>query len=189
MRISGGSAKGRTVILKKAFVRKSGHDELRPTSGKVREALFSILGPRVSGCRFLDLFAGTGAVGLEAMSRGAGEVVFVEISGPRVRLIDDLAVRFGFREHTFSVKEDAETYLRNNRIPFDIIFVDPPYASDELTRIVSMLDADTVLAPGGTLIIEHAKKYSLPDKLEQAERKKCYKYGDTMLSLYRKELS
>ncbi|HSW62841.1 MAG TPA: 16S rRNA (guanine(966)-N(2))-methyltransferase RsmD [Dissulfurispiraceae bacterium] len=189
MRISGGSAKGRTVILKKAFVRKSGHDELRPTSGKVREAIFNILGPQVPGCRFLDLFAGTGAVGFEALSRGAREVDFVDISGSRVRLIDDLAERFGFREHACSVKENAEAYLRNNRTPYDIIFVDPPYASDELTRILSLLDADTVLAPGGTLIIEHAKKSSLPGKLEQAELKKCYKYGDTMLSLYRKESS
>ncbi len=187
MRISGGSAKGRTVILKKAFIRKGDLDELRPTSGKVREAIFNILGPRVADCRFLDLFAGTGAVGLEALSRGAREAVFVDISSARVRLIDELAERFGFQEQSFSVKEDAGAFLRNNRLPFDIVFVDPPYASDGIMKILSLFDADTTLVPGGTLIIEHAKKSIFPEKLTRSERNKCYKYGDTMLSVYRKE--
>ncbi len=95
MRISGGSAKGRKVILKKAFAQKSDADELRPTSGKVREAIFNILGPRIVDSRFLDLFAGTGAVGLEALSRGASGAVFVDISSHRVKLIRDLATKFG----------------------------------------------------------------------------------------------
>ena len=187
MRISGGSAKGRKVVLRKAFIRKSGLDELRPTSGKVREAIFNILGARVPESRFLDLFAGTGAVGLEALSRDAREVVFVDISGPRIRLIDELAERFGFTDRTFSTKEDAGNFLRKNIMPYDIIFVDPPYDSDEITKILPLLDSDAVLAPDGTLIIEHAKKTALPEKLETAVLKKRYKYGDTMLSLYRKE--
>jgi 16S rRNA (guanine(966)-N(2))-methyltransferase RsmD len=187
MRISGGSAKGRKVILKKAFLQKSDADELRPTSGKVRESVFNILGPRITESRFLDLYAGTGAVGLEALSRGASDAVFVDISAQRVKLIRDLAGRFGLGEQAVTAQTDALSFLNNNERPFDIIFVDPPYASGEIDRILTLLDNDEILNPDGTIIIEHAKKTSLPERLEQSVLKKCYKYGDTMLSLYRKE--
>lgn len=189
MRISGGSAKGRKVILKKAFLQKSDADELRPTSGKVREAIFNILGPRITDSRFLDLYAGTGAVGLEALSRGAAEAVFVDISSHRVKLIRDLAGRFGLGERACIAQADAVSFLHRNEMSFDIIFVDPPYASDEITRILPLIDSDDVLNPDGTIIIEHAKKITLPERLEHAILKKCYKYGDTMLSLFRKEPS
>lgn len=187
MRISGGSAKGRNVILKKAFLQKNDADELRPTSGKVREAIFNILGPRIADSRFLDLYAGTGAVGLEALSRGASAAVFVDISSHRVKLIRDLAGRFGLGERTVIAQSDALSFLRRNELPFDIIFVDPPYASDEIVSVLPLLDGDDILGADGTIIIEHAKKMTLPERLEHSVLKKCYKYGDTMLSLYRKE--
>lgn len=189
MRISGGSAKGRKVILKKAFIQKSDADELRPTSGKVREAIFNILGPRITDSRFLDLYAGTGAVGLEALSRGASEAVFVDISSQRIKLIRDLAGKFGLAEQAVVAQSDARAFLRRSELPFDIIFADPPYASDEIAGILPLLDSDELLNADGTIIIEHAKNTVMPDKLAHSILKKCYKYGDTMLSLYRKEQS
>src|SRR5664279_5891043 len=96
MRISGGSAKGRKVGSKKAFVAKGDSDELRPTASKVRQAIFNILAGKIEGSRFLDLYAGTGAVGIEALSRGAGHVVFVENNPARVGIIETLVEKFGF---------------------------------------------------------------------------------------------
>jgi len=189
MRISGGSAKGRKVILKKAFAQKSDADELRPTSGKVREAIFNILGQRIADSRFLDLFAGTGAVGLEALGRGASGTVFVDISSHRVKLIRDLAAKFGLGERAVIAQSDALSFLRRNETPFDIIFADPPYASGDIAAVLPLLDSDDLLTPDGTIIVEHAKKTVMPERLEHSVLKKCYKYGDTMLSLYRKEPS
>jgi len=188
MRISGGSAKGRKVIFKKAFLRKGSTEELRPTSAKVREAIFNILGNRISNSRFLDLYAGTGAVGLEALSRGSAEAVFVDISSHRVKLIEELATKFGFQNHAVVMHMDVLTFVEQNEKPFDIIFIDPPYASGQIEIVLPLLDSNEILMSEGIILVEHAKKALMPERLKRSVLKKCYNYGDTSLSLYRKEL-
>ncbi|MFZ5998560.1 MAG: 16S rRNA (guanine(966)-N(2))-methyltransferase RsmD [Nitrospirota bacterium] len=187
MRISGGSAKGRKVGFKRAFRQKDESDELRPTSAKVREAIFNILRDQITNAVVLDLYAGTGAVGIEALSRGAGRVVFVEHNSQRVSIIKDLTERFGFKDRGVVIKERADLFLKRTEYIFDIIFVDPPYRSEELATVLPLIDARNVLSDHGVLIAEHHAKKRLPASIGNLRLKKVYKYGDTSLSVYRVE--
>src|SRR3990172_6269991 len=139
MRIVAGNEKGRRVGSRRPFSQRGGDDELRPTPAKVREALFDILRDRVPGASFLDLYAGTGAVGIEALSRGAGHVVFVEVNPLRVKIIRQLLTEFGFVERATVVQANAYDYLKRNAFSggkYDIIFLDPPYSSEELMKVL-----------------------------------------------------
>ncbi len=184
MRISGGSAKGRKVGSRKAFVSKGDSDELRPTAAKVRQAIFNILAGRIEGCVFLDLYAGTGAVGIEALSRGAEHVVFVEDNASRVAIIKDLLEKFGFTEKASVIKAQTASYLKKTkRGQFDIIFLDPPYASDELAISFPIIDQSDIIANGGVVVAEHSSKKDL-SSLNHLKIRKKYRYGDTALTLY-----
>ena len=185
MRISGGTAKGRKVGTRKAFVGKGGNDELRPTAAKVREAIFDIMSARVVGSRFLDLYAGTGAVGIEALSREADHVVLVENNATRVALIRDLIGKFGFTGRASVVKTTVASFLNKTaREAYDIIFADPPYTSDELDRILPLIDRSKLLADDGIVIVEHSSKKALSFPLTNLKCKKNYRYGDASLTLY-----
>jgi 16S rRNA (guanine(966)-N(2))-methyltransferase RsmD len=186
MRISGGTAKGRKVGIKKAFLVREVGDELRPTPAKVREAVFNILSGRIEGSAFLDLYAGTGAVGLEALSRGAGRVVFVEENRLRVNLIKEFVDRFGFREKALVVRGRVQDFLRKNEEQFAIIFLDPPYASEETMQVISLIDELGTSGEEGTIIAEHSSRRELGEQAGELVLKKKYKYGDTSLSLYKK---
>ncbi|HMK57107.1 MAG TPA: 16S rRNA (guanine(966)-N(2))-methyltransferase RsmD [Dissulfurispiraceae bacterium] len=184
MRISGGFAKGRKVGPKRAFASRGDSDELRPTAAKVRQAIFNIIAGRVEGSRFLDLYAGTGAVGIEALSRGVGHVVFVEGNATRIRIIRDLLDRFGFSAQASVVKADADSFLK--RAPhgsFDIIFLDPPYATGNLASSLAIIDGSRLLKENGIVIAEHSSKTVLP-AFRTLRFRKSYRYGDTALSLY-----
>lgn len=185
MRISGGSAKGRKVGLKKAFSKKAEGDDLRPTSAKVRKAIFDILAGRIIDARFLDLYAGSGAVGLDALSRGAGRVSFVEEDSLRVNIIRDFVEKFGFKGKADIVRDGAASFVRRTSAVFDIIFVDPPYASNELQTILPLIDSRGILSDGGVLIAEHSTRKSPSDTIGTLYLAKRYKYGDTSLSVYR----
>ncbi|MCL5062529.1 MAG: 16S rRNA (guanine(966)-N(2))-methyltransferase RsmD [Nitrospiraceae bacterium] len=201
MRISGGAAKGRKVGLKKAFAKKGETDELRPTSAKVRQAIFNILGnilgDKIVGSRFLDLYAGTGAVGIEALSRGAGKTVFVDDNSLRINIIKELLEKFGFKDRAGVVKDKASNFIKKSESVFDIIFVDPPYASGELDMVLPLIDEKAILGNNGIVIAEHSSKKTPPftsplDKggirgVGSLKLIKTYKYGDTSLTLYRKE--
>ena len=185
MRISGGSAKGRKGGSRKAFVAKGDSDELRPTASKVRQAIFNILAGKIEGSRFLDLYAGTGAVGIEALSRGAGHVVFVENNPARVGIIETLVEKFGFIGRASVVKAQAESFLRKNAEgSFDIIFLDPPYATDEVAHSLQVIDESLLFRKEGTVIAEHSSKKILTYSLKTLRLKKNYRYGDTALTLY-----
>jgi 16S rRNA (guanine(966)-N(2))-methyltransferase RsmD len=188
MRISGGTAKGRKVGSRKAFVGKGGNDELRPTAAKVRKAIFDILRGRIIGSRFLDLYAGTGAVGIEALSREADHVVLVEDNAARVAIIRDLIEKFGFTGRASVVKTTVTSFLNNaSRGTFDIIFLDPPYTSDELGRILPLIETLQLLADDGIVIVEHSSKKALSFPLTNLKFKKNYRYGDSALTLYEYE--
>ncbi len=167
--------------------------ELRPTSDRLRETLFNVLSSRIEGARLVDAFAGTGAVGIEAISRGAEEVVFLENHPPAAKLIqknlDYLEIRSGVRLMTDDVLRSLERLARAhkpNAPPFDIIFLDPPYAaSEEYSRVLGFLGDAVFLADGSVVIAEHRSKFGLREQFAHLRRYRVLKQGDASLSFYR----
>jgi len=163
---------------------------LRPTSDMLRETLFNILGPRVAGSRFLDLFAGTGALGIEAISRGAISAVFVENHPAAVRLI---------RENLASLEINAEARIIASAVApalaklqseraaaFDFIFLDPPYVNEkDYKATLRALENSSLIAESTIVIAEHHKSFELPASLGQFERVRVLRQGDAALSFYR----
>ncbi|MGH9675559.1 MAG: 16S rRNA (guanine(966)-N(2))-methyltransferase RsmD [Candidatus Acidiferrum sp.] len=170
---------------------------LRPTSDRLRETLFNVLGPGVAGSRFVDLFAGTGAIGIEALSRGATDVVFVENHAPAAALIrrnlESLGVRSGATVLAVDALRGLEmlaTKHRHGGTPVDFVFLDPPYAAaEEYPRILEFLGAATFLAPGGLVIAEHSKKFDLPERAGALQRFRVLKQGDAALSFFHKNVA
>jgi 16S rRNA (guanine966-N2)-methyltransferase len=169
---------------------------LRPTSDRLRETLFDVLGPAVAGSRFLDVFAGTGAVGIEAISRGAAEATFIENHGPAVTLIrrnlESLGVRTGFQ----IVGDDALrglTKLAGRRRPadpgFDFVYIDPPYvAAEQYELALQSLGSGWLLEPGATAIAEHRRSAELPERVGALRRARILRQGDAALTFYRLRL-
>ncbi|TAL26061.1 MAG: 16S rRNA (guanine(966)-N(2))-methyltransferase RsmD [Nitrospirae bacterium] len=189
MRISAGNLKGRKVSSVKAL-RFAKEGELRPTSSKVREAVFNILREKIRGAVFIDLYAGTGAVGFEAISRGAGKVFFVESDKKRVELIRKAAADCGCGSTADILKSTALDFVReatDEGLKGDVIFLDPPYHSTELDDVLSLLSDGELLGEEGIIIAEHFSRKKLPDEIGKLRKKKDYKYGDTVLTLFRKE--
>ena len=168
---------------------------LRPTSDRLRETLFNILGPAVAGSHFLDLFAGTGAVGIEALSRGAAEAVFLENHAPAAALIrrnlESLGIRSG--AHVLPVDalrglEKVATKRKPSDPPFDFAFLDPPYAAaEEYSRVLQFLGAATLLASTATVIAEHRHTAQLPESVGHLRRTRVLKQGDAALTFFRVE--
>jgi 16S rRNA (guanine966-N2)-methyltransferase len=189
MRISAGTLKGRKVAVGKTL-KQIDKRRIRPTSAKVREALFDILRNDIAGASFLDLYAGTGAVGLEALSRGASRACFVEADRTVAREIRGHIERIGLAAQAEVFAEETGRFIlsvRNAATGFDIIFADPPYASEESDMVLHLLDAGTVLKKGGCLIVEAPSKRRGEEKLVSMRLIRKYRYGDTTLFLYRKE--
>lgn len=169
---------------------------LRPTSDRLRETLFNVLAPAVAGSRFLDLFAGTGAIGIEALSRGAKEVVFVENHAPAVALIRRNLEALGIRKGATVVGMDALRGLekltgRQNQKAagalFDFIFLDPPYtAAKDYSRVLEFLGSADLLASAGIVIAEHRRGFELPEEVGTVGRYRVLKQGDAALSFYRR---
>lgn len=189
MRISGGTAKGRRTATKKLLIKNSEGERLRPTSSKVREALFDILRNRIEGASFVDLYAGTGSVGLEALSRGACRSVFVEPDELRIRTIKNNVLELGFLEKALVAKGRAYEFLQKasaENESFDIFFIDPPYDSEEIEKILPLLGEEGLVNEDGVVIVEHFFKRHIPEKAGRLKMKRSYRYGDTMLTLYGK---
>ncbi len=189
MRISAGQLKGRKIALKRS-ADKGVREGLRPTSSKVREALFDILRNDIRGSSFLDLYSGTGAVGFEALSRGASRTCFVESDLSAAKEISHYAGKMGLDDAAEVFTATAERFLRRTEVAemtFDIIFADPPYASDEIEKILPLIDTGGILKTGGCLVVEHPAKKTIALSCKNLRLVKNYKYGDTMLTLYRKE--
>jgi len=189
MRISGGTAKGRRTATKRLLTENSEGERLRPTSSKVREALFDILRNKIDGASFVDLYAGTGTVGLEALSRGASRSVFVEPDELRIRTIKTNVLRLGFLEQALVIKGRAYEFLRKasaENDSFDIFFIDPPYDSEEIEKVLPLLGEEGLVNEDGVVIVEHFFKRHVPEKAGRLKIKRSYRYGDTMLTLYRK---
>jgi 16S rRNA (guanine966-N2)-methyltransferase len=152
MRVTGGEAKG-------ARLRTSRGPETRPTADQVRKAIFDILGPGVDGARVLDLFAGSGALGIESLSRGAEEAIFVESSREACSIIAQNLAATGFRDKGIVRRSDAERFLsRKARPGFDLAFLDPPYARGLgfVARMLGKLASGNWIRTGGTVVVESA---------------------------------
>jgi 16S rRNA (guanine966-N2)-methyltransferase len=163
--------------------------QTRPTSDRLRETLFNILAPRIEGSRFLDLCAGSGAVGIEAISRGTSHVTFVDKSRKMCELIrTNLAELNVELSEVEIVAGDASAFLRStgkNRVsPFDIIFFDPPYAADYDAVLNLIGETPGILNPEGVIIVEHYKKKLFPEEMGSLKRYREVKQGDSVLSFY-----
>ena len=181
MRVIAGTHRGRRLFGPRKLA-------LRPTSDRVREALFSILGNRLSNGRFLDLYAGTGAVGIEAVSRGAEHVTFVESNRDALKLLQQNLELCRIADGPAVLSQTVQQFLNHPdrwRGPYDIIFADPPYAeAAELSSLLAEPRTDDLFALDSWLVIEHAAKTTLPLSLGCTQFLRRYCYGDTALSLY-----
>jgi len=154
---------------------------LRPTSDRLRETLFNVLAPRIVGMRVLDGFAGTGAVGIEALSRGAAHVTFVERDRRAVALIERNLQRCGVRDRYAIIRDDLGTAsARFSQAAFDLIFLDPPYDMDASEP---MRAAGERLAPDGLLVVEHSKRRG-PVMVSGLQHARELTAGDSALSFY-----
>ena len=161
---------------------------MRPTSDKVREALFSILGTRIPGSRFLDLYAGTGAVGIEALSRGARFVTFVESEPKAVQIMRKNLTACGMLDQAQLRVGTTQTFLQQSQSwngPYDVVFADPPYADEGAVELVLGSWRLGLLASEAVMIIEQDARVEPPIATDRARLMRRYAYGDTALFLYR----
>jgi 16S rRNA (guanine(966)-N(2))-methyltransferase RsmD len=161
---------------------------IRPTADRVRESIFNILGQSMDEQEILDLYAGTGALSFEALSRGAKSAVLVDNDREAVKLCLSNAASLGFdlrvRVLAMPVKR-ALSLLRSEKQVFDLIFADPPYGREMGSAILEELSGGALLAPGGTLCIEHDKREVLPARLEGVTQVDSRRFGDTAVSFFR----
>lgn len=167
--------------------------KLRPTSDRLRETLFNILGPMLEGTTFVDLYAGTGAVGIEALSRGVRHAIFVEQHAPAVALIRRNLESLGIGAQAEILSIDAARAIERleaRRVHAQIIFLDPPYADDkEYEDTLELLGESAIVAPGARVVVEHLRKRELPERLGDLELVRVVEQGDAALSFYRLALA
>jgi 16S rRNA (guanine966-N2)-methyltransferase len=180
VRIIAGSLKGRRL-------RVPTWEGLRPTSDKLRETLFNILAPRIAGARVLDAYAGTGAVGIEALSRGAAEVTFVEHDRRAEELIGDNLAHCGVTNGYAIIRASATrafTDLQARASVFDVILLDPPYGEEEGAIGAVLTQAAGIIAPGGVIVLEHARKHPAAAAAGRLTRTREVISGDSVLTFY-----
>ena len=176
MRVITGSARGRRLNELKGY-------DTRPTTDKVKESLFSIIQFDIEGRRVLDLFAGTGQLGIEALSRGAAEAVFVDRRPDAVRLVQENLALCGFTDRARVKSGDALAYLKSGE-KFDLIFLDPPYASGLLQQALTDIAAFDICRAHGIIIAESAADTVLPEMPAPYALYREYKYGKIKLTVY-----
>lgn len=177
MRIIAGEFKGRRL-------ESPADNSVRPTTDKVKEALFSILNDRMWGSRVLDLFSGTGNLGIEALSRGAAECVFCDSSRDSLRLIKSNITHCKAQEGARVIPGDFRKTLMNLEGQFDIILLDPPYGKGFLEPAFELIRDQGLLAEDGVIVAEHRKEEDLPEEFFGFEKIKERKYGIIKLSIY-----
>lgn len=177
MRIITGSKRGKKLISLEG-------DQVRPTTDRVKESLFNILQFGIEGRSFLDLFAGSGQIGLEALSRGASRAVFVDSSRASVRVVLQNVEATGFADRAQVVTADFQSFLAGCRDKFDVAFLDPPYREGLLETALPLTVSH--MNSGGVVVCEHPKEEALPETAEDFSKVKSYRYGKTALTVYRK---
>ena len=159
----------------------------RPTADRVKEALFSIIQFDIPGAKVLDLFGGTGQLGIEALSRGAASAVFVDERDDACKLIKENLKRTKLDQNARVVRSDYLAFLNSNREEFDIILLDPPYAEVFLENSLKRITEIDILQSGGIIVCERPLEKELSWSFPGYSRSKDYKYGKTLLTLYRKD--
>ena len=180
MRVITGTARG--IVLKTPDGMAT-----RPTADRVKEALFSIIQFDVPGSKVLDLFGGTGQLGIEALSRGAKSAVFVDEQESACRLIRENLKRTHFESSSRVIRADYSAFLRFCKEKFDIIFLDPPYAEVFLENSLKLITEIDILQSGGIIVTERPVGKELLCDFPGYSRSKDYKYSKTILSIYRKD--
>ena len=176
MRVITGTARGRRLKELQGM-------ETRPTTDKVKESLFSIIQFDIEGRRVLDLFAGTGQLGIEALSRGAAEAVFVDRRPDAVRLVQENLALCGFTDRARVKSGDALAYLKSGE-KFDLIFLDPPYAADLLEQALTAIPSFDICREHGIIVAESAADKVLPELPAPYRLYREYRYGKIRLSVY-----
>ena len=159
----------------------------RPTADRVKEALFSIINFDLPGAAVLDLFGGTGQLGIEALSRGAKSAVFVDQREDACKIIRENLRRTKLESQARVIRSDYLDYLRRSREKFDIILLDPPYAEVFLENALKCITEIDILKSDGIIVAERPVEKELPFEFEGFTRSKDYKYGKTLLTIYRKD--
>ena len=181
-RILAGRNKGRRL-------KTPGGRQTRPTGARVRQTLFDILAPILPGCRFLDACAGSGSVGLEALSRGASRVVLIDTSAAAVAAIRANATRLAGSSGELQIfRQDVRTALpalADRGLRFDAIYLDPPYDADLYEPVITAVDANALLAATGVLVAEHFHKRALPERIGGLSAAREVRVGDHRLTFYR----
>ncbi len=180
MRVISGKARGVTLMPPKG-------EHTRPTADRVKEALFSIIQFDLPGAKVLDLFGGTGQLGIEALSRGAKHAVFVDCRDDACLLIKNNLKRAKLDMYAAVVRSDYLQYLNRCKEKFDIIILDPPYAEVFLENALKIITEIDILQSGGIIIAERPLGKDLPWDFSGFTRSKDYKYGQVLLTLYRKD--
>jgi 16S rRNA (guanine(966)-N(2))-methyltransferase RsmD len=186
MRIIAGTFRSRTLVAPPGM-------STRPTSDRLRETLFNVLAPRIEGAAFLDLYAGSGAVGLEALSRGAARVAFVERAPVALKVLNGnlerLGISSGVRVHAKSVSAFLRSSAKSGPKPerYEVVFLDPPYdAAAEYAITLGLLGgtAQGILAQGTVVIAEHRRKQALDEQYGNLKRTRLLEQGDAAMSIY-----
>ena len=178
MRVISGKARGATLKTPEGL-------QTRPTADRVKEAMFSIIQFDLPQARILDLFGGTGQLGIEALSRGAGSAVFVDESEKACGLIRENLKRTKLTGQV--IRSDYMNFLKNTRGKFDIIFLDPPYAEVFLENSLKMITEIDILQSSGIIVTERSLDKAILPEFAGFSRSRDYKYGNTLLTIYRKE--
>ena len=180
MRVIAGTARGTQLKTPEGM-------QTRPTIDRVKEALFSIIHFDLPGAKVLDLFGGTGQLGIEALSRGAASATFVDQAEPACRLIKENLRRAKLEDGAKVVRGDYMEYLSRCREEYDIILLDPPYAEVFLENALKRIAEIDILRSGGIMVAERPVGKDLPWEFPGFTRSKDYKYGTVLLTLYRKD--
>ncbi len=179
MRITGGEVRGLTLRMPKGR-------ETRPTSDKVREAIFNVVGARVQGAAVLDLYAGTGALGIEALSRGAETADFVESGVPAWKSIEANLDTTRFSTKGTIWRMDVRKALERLDRPFDLVLLDPPYDSRDIHDVMAEIGrVNGITAPAGIAVLEHSRRFETGTEYGRLVRQQVKRYGDTSVSFYR----
>ena len=177
MRVITGMARGRRLKTPENY-------DIRPTTDNVKESVFNILQFDIEGRRVLDLFAGTGQLGIECLSRGAAEAVFIDENTAAVKIVKENLKTCGFTAAV--LQQDALSYLRHCG-KFDLVFVDPPYDSGLYESVLETINSVDILSDGGIILCESRREKVLPDMRAPYRKKKEYNYGRVKLTVYIKD--
>lgn len=177
MRVITGTARGRKLKTPE-------NDAIRPTTDNVKESVFNIIQFDIEGRRMLDLFAGTGQMGIECLSRGAAEAVFVDESREAVRIVRENLRSCGLKAAV--VQQDALAFLRGCG-KFDLIFIDPPYDAQLYEPVLKSINLVDILSDGGIIVCEARRETDLPDMKPPYRKGKEYRYGKVKICIYTKE--